>query len=144
MVMIRKKKIPDDNNEEAEMNEVVSCFLCREIVKSSEYSKHLEKQHGVIFGVKEIIKAGEKGENSPQNEEPDHETGEAEPEIVWTDADTVKELVEMKYLTRKRKIRLRNPIQTFIGRNQHILSSSPLRLHVYLSPPSLRRSWSTL
>ena len=33
------------------------------------------------------------------NEEPDHETEEAEPEVIRTDADTVKELVEMKFLT---------------------------------------------
>ena len=92
--MFRKKKIPEglDNNEEAE-NNVVDCFLCQEklIVKSCEYSKHLEKQHGVIFGVKEILKAGDK--YFLPNEEPDHETMEAEQEVN-TDSDTVNELVE--------------------------------------------------
>ena len=78
--MFRKKKVHEclDNNEEAENNEV-DCFLCQEklIVKSCEYSKHLEKQHRVIFGVKEIMKAGEK--YILPDEEPDHETEEAEP-----------------------------------------------------------------
>ena len=82
-------KMPEsmDNNEKAEIKEV-DCFLCQLIVKSCEYRKHLEKQHGVIFGAKEIMKAGEK--SSPINEE--------QPK-VRTDADTVKELVEMKYLS---------------------------------------------
>ena len=31
------------------------------------------------------------------------------PEMTTTDADTVKELVEMKFLTKKRKIRFRTP-----------------------------------
>ena len=85
MVMFRKKKIPEclDNNDEAE-NDEVDCFLCQEIVKRCEYNKHLEKQHGVIFGAKEIMKAGEKSQSSPINEE--------QPKIR-TDADTVKELV---------------------------------------------------
>ena len=94
MVMFRKKKMPEclDNTEEAEIKEV-DCFLCQEklIVKSREYSKHLEKQHGVIFGVKEILKAGDK--YFLPNEEPDHETMEAEQEVN-TDSDTVNELVE--------------------------------------------------
>ena len=53
------------------MKDVV-CFLCQKklIVKSREYSKHLEKQHGVIFGVKEILKAGDN--YFLPNEEPDH------------------------------------------------------------------------
>ena len=85
MVMFRKKKIPSEcmDNEEAENNEV-NCFLCQQILKSCEHNKHLEKQHGVIFGAKEIMKAGEKSQSSPINEE--------QPKIR-TDADTVKELV---------------------------------------------------
>ena len=104
MVMFWKKKETSvclDNNKEAENNEV-DCFLCQMIVDDCEYKKHLEKQHGVIFGMKEIMGVGEK---SPYNEEPDHETGEAQPVIVRTDADTVKEMVEMKYLTK----RIRSP-----------------------------------
>ena len=103
MVLFRKKKMPEclDNNEEAEIKEV-DCFLCQEklIVKSCEYREHLEKQHGVLFGVKEIMKAGEK--YILPNEEPE----EAELEVIRTDADTVKELVEMKLLTNKRTISL--------------------------------------
>ena len=97
MMMFRKKKIQC-----LESNEEVDCFLCQEIVEVCEYNEHLEKQHGVIFGVKEIMNAGEKYQKCPSNKEPDPETGEVEPEIVRTDADTVKELVEMKYLTKKR------------------------------------------
>ena len=98
--MFRKKKMYDrlDNNDE------VDCFLCQEFVKSCEYDKHLEKLHGVIFGVKEIRKAGEKRQCFPPVEEPGHETAETEMKETRTDADTVKELVEMKYLTKKRKI----------------------------------------
>ena len=94
---------------------------CQEIVKVCEYNKHLEKQHEAIFGVKEIIQAGDKYPNFLHNEEPDDETGKAEPEIVRTDADTVKEMVEMKFLTKKRKIRLRSPRQRFFSRKYKVL-----------------------
>ena len=99
MTMFRKKKMPDclDNNDE------VDCFLCQEFVKSCEYDKHLEKLHGVIFGVKEIKKVGERFQSFPPDKEPVHETAEAELKVK-TDADTVKELVEMKYLAKRRKI----------------------------------------
>ena len=119
--MFRNKKMPEclDNNEEAE--NIEECFLCQEIVKVCEYSKHLEKQHGVIFGVKEIKKAGEKYQKCPSNEEPDHETGEVEPEIVRTDADTVREMVEMKYLSNKKRIRLRSPRQRLFSRKYKVL-----------------------
>ena len=39
---------------------------------------------------------------------------EREPEMITTDADTVKELVEMKFLTKKRKIRFRTPQQRIV------------------------------
>ena len=124
MVILRKKNMPEflDNSEEAELDEV-NCFLCQEklIVNSCEYSNHLEKQHGVIFGVKEIMKAGEKYQSIPSNEEPDHETGEAESNVFRTDAETVKELVEMKFLTKKRKIRLRSPRQRIFSRKYKVL-----------------------
>ena len=121
MVMFRKKKIPEclDNNEEAEHYEV-DCFLCQEklIVKSCEYSKHLEKQHGVIFCVKEIMKTGEKYQSIRHDEVPDHE---AEPKVIRTDADTVKELVEMKFLSKRRKIRLRTPRERLLSRKYKVL-----------------------
>ena len=34
-----------------------------------------------------------------------------EPEVIRTDADTVKELVEMKFLAKKKNTRLRTPTQ---------------------------------
>ena len=104
MVMFRKKKMPVclDNNEDAENG--VDCFLCRVFVKICEYDMHLEKLHGVIFGVKEIKKAGEKCQSFPLVEEPYNETAEAEVKETRTDADTVKDLVEMKFLTKKWKI----------------------------------------
>ena len=98
-----KKRTSDglDNNEEVDNNEL-DCFLCQKIVKSSEYIKHLKKHHGVIFGVKEIKKAsGENYQSVPPN---DRETGDTEPQMIRTDADTVKELVEMKYLTKRSNI----------------------------------------
>ena len=102
--MFRKKKVPDSlkNNEEEEINEM-DCFLCQEKlnVKSLEYTKHLEKQHGVIFGVKEIMKEGGKYQSFQPNGEPGQ--GEGELKFIRTDADTVKEMVEVKYLKKKRK-----------------------------------------
>ena len=119
-----KKKMPEclDNNEEEENNEV-GCFLCQEKlnVKSCEYSEHLEKQHGVIFGVKEIMKEGDKYQSIPPSEETGHETGKAEPTLCRTDADTVKEMVEMKYLTKKSKTRLRSPRQRLFSRKYKVL-----------------------
>ena len=87
-----------DNNKDAESKQL-DCFLCQKIVKSCNYNKHLEKQHGLIFGLNKIKKAGEKNQGVPPN---NHETGEAEPKIIsMTDADTVKNMVETKYLTEK-------------------------------------------
>ena len=125
MVMFRKKKSTSEflNTREEEENNEVDCFLCQEkLMKSCKYSKHLKNQHGVIFGVKKIRKAGDKYQNFLLNEEPDHETREAEPEIVRTDADTVKELVEMKYLTKKRKTRLRSQTQRLFSRKYKVLN----------------------
>ena len=60
----RKKRTYDylDNNGEAN---VVDCFLCQKQLKSFGYSEHLEKQHRVIFGVKDIKKASKKYESVP-------------------------------------------------------------------------------
>ena len=61
--------------------------------------------------MKDIKKAGKMKmyESVPPYTEPDLENEEAEPEIetIRTDADTVKELIEMKFFPKKRKIRLR-------------------------------------
>ena len=118
------KRTPEclDNNTEAEIN-VVDCFLCQEqlIEKSCEYDKHLEKQHGVIFGAKEIKKAGGKVESVPISEEYNNEIDPVEQTVNVTDADTVKELVEMKYLPKKRKIRLRTPRQKLFSRKYQVL-----------------------
>ena len=124
--MFRKKKMPEEClNTEAE-NDDIDCFLCQEIVKSCEYNKHLEKQHGVIFGLKEIIKAGEKSQSSRLNEEP--KTVEAEPKIIRTDADTVKEMVEMKYLSNKKRIRLQESKTEIVLEKYHVLLNKQQRL----------------
>ena len=86
--------------------------------------KHFE----VIFGLREIMKAGEKYQSIHPNEDPYHETGEAEPKVIRTDADTVKELVEMKYLTKKSKIRLRSPRQRLFSRKYKVLSNEEQEL----------------
>ena len=59
--------------------------------------------------MKDIKKASKKYESVPStsNTEPGHEIEEAEPDTTRSDADTVKELIEMKYLPKKSKIRLR-------------------------------------
>ena len=110
LAMFWRKKKPHyclDSN--AEVDEV-DCFLCQEQLKSFEYNKHLEMQHGVIFGEKDIKKVGIKDERVPLNQVSGYENGEPEPEIpeiTRTDADTVKNLVEMKFLPKKKKMRLR-------------------------------------
>ena len=43
------------------------------------------------------------------------------PEVIRTDADTVKELVEMKFLAKKRNIRFRSPTWSFFSRNSQVL-----------------------
>ena len=57
--------------------------------------------------MKDIKKAGKKYMSVQPNTEPDPENEEAEPDTIRTDADTVKELIEMKFFPKKRKIRLR-------------------------------------
>ena len=112
-----------DDNAGAENNEV-DCFLCQEklIVKSSEYDKHLEKQHKVMFGVKEIKKAGEKDETVSQVlPKEEHHDDEAEPLIIGTDAETVKEIVEMKFLPKRKKIRVRTQRQRLFSRKYQVL-----------------------
>ena len=122
MVMFRKNKTPEFlDNEETENNEL-DCFLCQKIVQRCEYNEHLENQHGVIFGVKEIMMAREKYQSfHPNKETVDHETGEAGPKIIRTDADTVKEMVEMKYLKKKSKTRIRR----FQSKTEIILKKKP-------------------
>ena len=119
-----------DNNAEAETNEL-DCYLCQEIVENCEYDTHLEKLHRVLFGLKEIKKAGEKDESVPPNEEPDHENEETELEVILTDADTVKELVEMKYLQKKRKIKIRTVTQRFFSRKYEVLTEEVFVDQVY-------------
>ena len=101
---------------------MVDCFLCQKQLKSFGYSEHLEKQHRVIFGVKDIKKASKKYESVPStsNTEPGHENEEAEPDTIRSDADTVKELIEMKYLPKK-KIRLRSHTPRLFQRNYQVL-----------------------
>ena len=98
----REKRTPEclDNNAEVDG---VDCFLCQKQLKSCEYNVHLEKQHGVIFGVKDIKGASKKYESVPVTEMPDH-NNEEDLEISRTDAVIVKELVEKKFSTKKRKI----------------------------------------
>ena len=108
-----KKITPEclDNNAGVDEED---CFLCQEQQKSCKYDKHLEKQHGVIFGVKDIKKAGNKYESVPLKKDPDNEKEKPGPEIpktTRTDADTVKNLVEMKFMPKKKKIRLRTHTQ---------------------------------
>lgn len=78
-ILHRKRRSHEclDNNAEAEKED---CFLCQKQLESCEYNNHLEKQHRVIFGVKDIKKAGKKDESDPINKEPDYKNEEAEPE----------------------------------------------------------------
>ena len=58
--------------------------------------------------------------------------------MITTDADTVKELVEMKFLTNKRKIRLRSPRQRLFSRKYQVLLNEQQELptqskHTYIA-----------
>ena len=53
-----------------------------------------------------------------------------EPEVIRTDADTVRELVEMKFLAKKRNIRFRSPTQRLIVRNSQVLIDNDATTHV--------------
>ena len=59
MGIFRKQKT---GKTEAETDEVF-CFLCQEVIKGCEYNIHLETQHRVLFGVKEIMNSSEKVED---------------------------------------------------------------------------------
>ena len=52
-----------------------------------------------------------------------------EPEMITTDADTVKELVELKFLTKKRKIKLRTPQQRIVSRECEVLIDNDSTSH---------------
>ena len=54
---------------------------------------------------------------------------EREPEMITTDADTVKELVEMKFLTKKRKIILRTPQQRIVSKECEVLVDNDSTSH---------------
>ena len=53
-----------------------------------------------------------------------------ESEVIRTDADTVKELVEMKFLAKRRNIRFRTPTQRLIVRNSQVLIDNDATTHV--------------
>ena len=118
-----KKKTPQcfDNNAEAETNEL-DCFLCQKIVDDCEHDMHLEKHHRVLFSLKEIKKASKKDESVALHGNPDHQNEETELEVIRTDAVTVKELVEMKYLPKKKKIKIRTATQRLFSRKYKVLT----------------------
>ena len=49
--------------------------------------------------------------------------------MITTDADTVKELVELKFLTKKRKIKLRTPQQRIVSRECEVLIDNDSTSH---------------
>ena len=53
-----KKSTECLDNNTAAIEEV--CFLCQKQLQSCEYKKHLEKQHRIIFGVKDIKRVSKK------------------------------------------------------------------------------------
>ena len=86
--------------------------------------------------MKEIMKSG--GEitdkiynNSSSVEEPRVGGENEEVEIFKTDADTVSEIVEMKYFHKKRKIRLRTPSRKYKILNEEVGKSS-MSILIYL------------
>ena len=122
-IFLEKNRTPECLDNNVNVDEV-DCFLCQDQLKSFKYDKHLEKQHGIIFGVKDIKKAGNKYESVPLNKDPDNEKEKPEPEApktTRTDADTVKNLVEMKFMPKKKKIRLRTHPQRLFSRKYQVL-----------------------
>ena len=65
-----------------------------------------------------------------QENEPNEER---KPEMIKTDADTVKELVEMKFLTKQRKIRFRSPQQRSVSRDCEVLVDNDSTSYTYTS-----------
>ena len=60
-------------------------------------------------------------ENINMDDVSNHEDDKRQPDIIRTDADTVKELVEMRFLTKKRQIRLRTTPQRLLSRKYRVL-----------------------
>ena len=54
----------------------------------------------------------------------------SELEVFRTDADTVKELVEIKFLAKKRNIRFRTPSQRLFTMNSEVLTDIDATTHV--------------
>ena len=52
-----------------------------------------------------------------------------DPEVIRTDGDTVRELVEMKFLSKKRNKRLRTPTQRFFSRNPQVFIDNDATTH---------------
>ena len=63
-------------------------------------------------------------DNNTTSQEP------TEPEVFRTDADTVKELVEKKFLAKKRNIRFRSPTQKLFAKNSPILIDNDATTYV--------------
>ena len=54
---------------------------------------------------------------------------EREPEMIMTDAETVKELVEMKYWTKKRRIRYGTPQQRIVSKKCEVVVDNDTTYH---------------
>ena len=65
-----------------------------------------------------------------QENEPNEEI---EPERITMDADTVKELIEMKFVTKQRKIRFRSPQQRIVSRECEVLVYNDSTTHTSVS-----------
>ena len=56
-----------------------------------------------------------------------------ESEVIRRDADTVKELVEMKFLANKRNISVRTPTERFFSRNSRVLIDNEAAATTYIT-----------
>ena len=65
------------------------------------------------------------------NKEPDHESENAELEIIRTNADTVKELVHMKFLPKMMKLRLFSRKYQVLIEEVYILVNHNIALHLF-------------
>ena len=66
-------------------------------------------------------------DNNTTAEEP------TESEVIRRDADTVKELVEMKFLAKKRNISVRTPTERFFSRNSRVLIDNEAAATTYIT-----------
>ena len=126
---IFKKK--ERRSECLDNNKDIDCFLCQEklIMIGWEYENHLVSQHKAIFGLRDIKKLGEKTNFLSNKETNEIETEKDKSDIFRTDADIVKELVEIKYLQKKKVFKITTPTLGIFSNKYKVLKEEVSLIH---------------